>query len=291
MTRHFLVRGLSFRVSYDSKKFESKLAFLGPYETLRSGGAVLEIKKSSKSIVPAKALRVHYNAKRGTSEYVLGSSRFYLSAGLQVSSDRKDARFTINYKKADKVTLWHFERALGWVIKTLGLKKNKIYLPGQPLYFEKRLILVTGHPECGKTDFLRELKKQGASLAARNLFLESGKPVFFNAAFAAKQADAQEMESDFMPEGIAGARRLGGVLFVTQWNEQRSAISQIPAEEAACKLQDLSRRAYEYFSPEQSEELVRKYRKLFKKIPAFGFCMGHDKRGVSKAAGSLLRTL
>ncbi len=285
MIRILKIHGLIFKVSYDSKFFEKAFRDLESCQARGASGAVLEIKKSRKAFpIPDKALRVHYNSKRQTAEYVSGPVRYYLSPELTAAVNPEEIRFTIHYKKISADTIWHFEQALGWMIKTLGARKNKIYLPGQLLRRGKRLILITGHPECGKTECLKALKKQKLVPALSSILLASGRLFLFDAGLAAKRVEAEKIRKILKTFPVESEpSRLDRIIFVNAWNERLSALQRLKPEEAASELFNLSRRAYEYFLPQQSAAFRKDYRGILKRIPCYRFLMGKDRRAASKS--------
>ncbi|MDD5246989.1 MAG: hypothetical protein PHS09_06335 [Candidatus Omnitrophica bacterium] len=298
-------------VKADPRIFAGLFKALEAYESanddtdIADGLRISRCTKESFSI-PDRAVRTHINHERGTSVYIFKQVRIFLFPNFAVTLRGDNGGAVLEYCNADRETLWQAEQLLRWLIHCKAFKKKLVYFPGQFLFpslsntgtASRSLILVTGHPECGKTACLESLKSLGANLAAPNMLITNTlKAAFsFNAGFPGKRQTRHAVLKLFpgKPELFPGSRTpannlfLDRILIINAWGKKNSVLEKISAESCAAELSEFNKRSYEYFSQSQIEYLFGQYTKMLKGVSCRRLLLGTDRRQLRHTLGFFL---
>ncbi len=283
MQKYFQYHNLIFNVSYDSDSFEAPLASLRSVSlnNSRSIQHSIDIKQTNRKIsVPDGALRIFHHNNLGE-VYTTKELRIVHKHSFSILINYRQKKASIEYLSVNDEVLWYTEQVIKWLINTLALDQDFVYVPGHAIEFQNSRLLIAGEPDCGKIQLMGHLKDEGARLLGANVLAHRSTPSLLatSVGLSGRNNEAKTLKKIFetLPESINPVNEaLHALLFVTQWNYEESLVKIMPNDECIKILSQFNSYHYEFFSDSQQSTLHNSYGHIFSKIPCYFFYMGNN---------------
>ncbi len=242
-----------------------------------------------------RALRAHCNGQTRREEYAKSGTHTYLAPTFQIRLDKRKRSCRVEYLKWDSRLLHEVRLLIRWIMKSAHLDQGCVYFPGILLGSDDGGgVAFTGQQECGILDALPRVSAFGRGRPGSYGFIMNPKSKQITALpfpgvckYESSRVYAEALEKTKQKEGEKSPRFSRRIVFVQSWNRPDSHLGSLSRREGVLKLDELNRRAYEYFFPSQRERLLERYQGM-RQLRFFQLNLGTDS---VKAATLLSRFL
>ncbi len=248
-----------------------------------------------RALIPENALRTHINESRGTEHFVHDGVSYLFEPGFLLVLDKRLLESHLYYDDVSSLSSWHLVQMLRWLVKGVFHERKCAYIPGHVFTGSDSTVIISGHPECGRSTLARYMAERNASLSGKNPFIDLKDRSLISSAvgFPGREDHYHELKkhyphTELHTESMTPARMPIPIIFANEWQEADSVLQSLSDEDGIASLDELNRREYEYCDEEQRHAIRELYRGVVPDTRFYRLLIGNDARKAAAAVASVL---